>query len=136
AVAAKDGITAVKIKSDRMLLAYGFLRKIFEVFERHSVSIDMITTSEVAVSLTIDEEGDISELLEELGMYGTVDIDRNQTIVCVVGHLLQEEPGHAARIFDALKTIPLRMISYGGSKNNVSILIDSSHKVDALRALN
>lgn len=136
AVAAKDGITAIKIKSDRMLLAYGFLRKVFEVFERHRVSIDMITTSEVAVSLTIDETGDIRALIEELRLYGSVEVDTDQAIVCVVGHLLQEETGHAARIFDALRDIPLRMISYGGSKNNISILIDAKYKTDALRALN
>ncbi len=136
ALAAKDGITAIKIKSDRMLLAYGFLRQIFEVFERHKVSIDMITTSEVAVSLTIDDDRDISELIEELGLYGKVEVDLNQTIVCIVGHMLQAEPGHAARIFDSLKEIPLRMISYGGSKNNVSILIDTEHKVKAMKALN
>src|SRR5690606_12221687 len=136
AVAAKDGITAIKIKSDRMLLAYGFLRKVFEVFERHKVAIDMITTSEVAVSLTIDDDRDLTALVSELKMYGSVDVDPNQTIVCIVGHLLQEEPGHAARIFEALKAIPLRMIAYGGSKNNVSILIDSHLKSDALRALN
>ncbi len=136
AVAAKDGITAVKIKSDRMLMAYGFLRRIFEVFERHSISIDMITTSEVAVSLTIDHEGDISSLVEDLRAYGTVEVDRDQCIVCVVGHLLQEEPGEAARIFNSMKDIPLRMISYGGSKNNVSILIDKAYKSAALKALN
>lgn len=136
AVAAKDGITAIKIKSDRMLMAYGFLRRVFEVFERHSISIDMITTSEVAVSLTIDHEGDISSLIEDLRGYGTVEVDKNQCIVCVVGHLLQEKPGEAARIFEALKTISLRMISYGGSKNNVSILIDQAQKVAALKALN
>ena len=132
AVAAKDGIKAIKIKSDRMLLAFGFLRKIFEVFERHRIPIDMITTSEVAVSLTIDETGDISHLLDELRLYGTVEVDRDQTIICIVGHLLQEEPGHAARVFDALKDVPLRMISYGGSKNNISILVDSPMKHYAL----
>jgi aspartate kinase len=136
AVAAKDGITAIKIKSDRMLMAYGFLRKVFEVFERHSISIDMITTSEVAVSLTIDHVGDISSLVEDLRGYGTVEVDTDQCIVCVVGHLLQEKPGEAALIFDALRSISLRMISYGGSKNNVSILIDQSQKVEALKALN
>jgi aspartate kinase len=136
AVAAKDGITAVKIKSDRMLMAYGFLRRIFEVFERHSISIDMITTSEVAVSLTIDHEGDISSLVEDLRAYGTVEVDKDQCIVCIVGHLLQEEPGEAARIFNSMKDIPLRMISYGGSKNNVSILIDKAYKTPALKALN
>lgn len=135
-VAAKDGITAIKIKSDRMLLAYGFLRKIFEVFERHRIAIDMITTSEVAVSLTVDEQGDISSLIEELQEYGHVEVERDQTIVCIVGHLLQEEPGHASRIFNALQDVPLRMISYGGSKNNVSILVDSNQKAHALKALN
>jgi len=136
ALAAKDGITAIKIKSDRMLLAYGFLRQIFEVFERHKISIDMITTSEVAVSLTIDDDRDITELVEELGLYGKVEVDTKQTIVCIVGHMLQEESGHAAKIFNALKDITLRMISYGGSKNNVSILIDTEFKVQALKALN
>ncbi len=136
AVAAKDGITAIKIKSDRMLLAHGFLRKVFEVFERHKISIDMITTSEVAVSLTIDTTEDIAPLLEELRLYGKVEVDTVQTIVCVVGHLLQEEPGHAAKILGALKDVPIRMISYGGSKNNISILIDSHLKTAALRALN
>jgi len=105
ALAAKDGITAIKIKSDRMLLAYGFLRQIFEVFERHKISIDMITTSEVAVSLTIDDDRDITELVEELGLYGKVEVDTKQTIVCIVGHMLQEESGHAAKIFHALKDI-------------------------------
>lgn len=136
AVAAKDGITAIKIKSDRMLMAYGFLRKLFDVFERHRISIDMVTTSEVAVSLTIDHEGPIDTLLDELRGFGTVEVERNQTIVCIVGHLIQEEPGHAAHVFDALRGIPLRMISYGGSKNNVSLLIHTDHKEAALRALN
>ena len=136
AVAAKDDITAIKIKSDRMLLAHGFLRKVFEVFERHAVAIDMITTSEVAVSLTIDTKEDISNLLEELEIYGQVEVDTDQCIICVVGHFLQSEPGHAAKIMDSLKTIPLRMISYGGSKNNVSFLIQKEDKAEALLALN
>ncbi len=136
AVAAKDEITAIKIKSDRMLLAHGFLRKVFEVFERHAVAIDMITTSEVAVSLTIDTKEDISNLLEELEFYGQVEVDTDQCIICVVGHFLQSEPGHAAKIMDSLKTIPLRMISYGGSKNNVSFLIQKEDKAEALLALN
>lgn len=96
----------------------------------------MITTSEVAVSLTIDTTEDIAPLLEELRLYGKVEVDTVQTIVCVVGHLLQEEPGHAAKILGALKDVPIRMISYGGSKNNISILIDSHLKTTALRALN
>jgi aspartate kinase len=136
AVAAKDDITAIKIKSDRMLLAHGFLRKVFEVFERHALAIDMITTSEVAVSLTIDTKEDISNLLEELEIYGQVEVDNDQCIICVVGHFLQSEPGHAAKIMDSLKTIPLRMISYGGSKNNVSFLIQKEDKAEALLALN
>ncbi len=136
AVAAKDGITAIKIKSDRMFLAYGFLRKVFEVFERHRISIDMITTSEVAVSLTVDSEEDLEPLLEELRLYGMVEKEVDQCIVCIVGHMIQEEPGPAARIFESLRNVPLRMISYGGSKNNVSLLIDKQYKVEALKALN
>jgi len=136
AVAAKDGITAIIIRSDRMLMAYGFLRRVFEVFERHRISIDMITTSEVAVSLTIDHVGELDHLLEELRQFGAVEVEREQCIVCIVGHLIQEEQGHAALIFDSLREIPLRMISYGGSKNNVSILINQQHKQEALSALN
>lgn len=136
AVAAKDGITAIKIKSDRMLLAYGFLRKVFEVFERHRIAIDMITTSEVAVSLTVDHEGDLQPLLDDLKQYAQVAIDTDQCIISVVGHLIQEEPGHAAAILNALKDVPLRMISYGGSKNNISFLVSAEHKVQALKALN
>lgn len=136
AVAAKDGITAIKIKSGRMLLAYGFLRKVFEVFERHRVPIDMITTSEVAVSLTIDSDQNISSLLEELKQFGHVETNKDQCIICIVGHLIQSEQGRAATIFETLKDIPLRMISYGGSMNNVSILIDQTYKSKALNALN
>ncbi|GAB4380449.1 MAG: aspartate kinase [Salibacteraceae bacterium] len=136
AVAAKEGITAIKIKSDRMLLAYGFLRRVFEVFERHRIAIDMITTSEVAISLTIDHQGDLTKLLDELRQFGQVEVDTDQCIVCIVGHLLQEEPGKAAVIFDALRDIPLRMISYGGSRNNVSLLINAKDKKPALEALN
>jgi aspartate kinase len=136
AVAAKEGITAVKVKSDRMFLAYGFLRRVFEVFERMRIPIDMITTSEVAVSLTIDHVGSTDQLVEELREFGSVELDHGQCIVCIVGNLIQEEPGHAVQIFDALRDIPLRMISYGGSKNNVSILINQKDKVEALKALN
>lgn len=136
AVAAKDGITAIKIKSDRMFLAYGFLRKVFEVFERHRISIDMITTSEVAVSLTVDCEVGLEPLMDELKLYGSVEKDDGQCIICIVGHLIQEEPGPAALIFESLKAVPLRMISYGGSKNNVSLLIDMKYKKEALIALN
>jgi len=119
-----------------MLMAYGFLRKVFEVFERHKVSIDMITTSEVAVSLTIDSHENLDPLVKELRAFGVVEVETNQCIVCIVGHLIQEEPGHAALIFNCLASIPLRMISYGGSKNNVSLLIHENDKESALRALN
>jgi aspartate kinase len=135
AIAAKEGITAIKIKSGRMLNAYGFLRSVFEVFERYKTPIDMITTSEVAVSLTIDDATRLEEIIEELKKYAAVEVDRNQAIVCVVGDFLGEHKGYAQHIFAALKEIPIRMISYGGSKNNVSILIDENDKNKALIAL-
>jgi aspartate kinase len=135
AVAAKDGITAIKIKSSRMLLAYGFLRKIFEVFEKYRTSIDMITTSEVAVSVTIDDISNLAEIIKELNNLGTVEVDYNQTIVCVVGDFGAEKHGFAARVFEALKHIPIRMISYGGSQFNISMLVHDGDKVEALRSL-
>lgn len=134
-IAAKDGIIALKIQSSRMLLAYGFLRKVFEVFERYKTPIDMITTSEVAVSLTIDDAARLPEILAELEEYGTVEVDRDQTIICIVGDFLAAKSGYAAKVFDALQEIPIRMISYGGSSNNISILTDSSLKAQALNAL-
>lgn len=136
AVAAKDGITAIKIRSGRMLMAYGFLRMIFEVFERYKTPIDMITTSEVAVSVTIDDETYIQDILSDLSNYGTVEVDQGQTIICIVGNFLQDKTGYAAQIFEALHTIPIRMISYGGSRHNVSVLVDNKYKADALKALN
>ncbi|TGE14068.1 aspartate kinase [Hymenobacter elongatus] len=136
AVAAKDGLVAIKIKSSRMLLAHGFLRSVFEVFERYRTPIDMITTSEVAVSLTIDDATHLAEILEDLRGFGAVEVDQDQTIVCLVGNLIQENNGSARLVFNALKDIPLRMISYGGSPNNISLLIHSSYKVRALQALN
>ncbi len=136
AVAAKDGITAIKIRSGRMLLAYGFLRTVFEVFERYKTSIDLITTSEVAISVTIDDDKFLPEILAELKKYGTVEVDKNQSIVCVVGDFIAEYKGLAASIFSALETISIRMISYGGSKNNISILIGAEDKVKALQLLN
>jgi aspartate kinase len=135
AIAAKDSITAIKIRSGRMLNAYGFLRSIFEVFERYKTSIDMITTSEVAVSLTIDDASRLSEIQEELTKFGSVEIDSNQTIICIVGDFLSENKGYAQQIFGALKDIPIRMISYGGSSNNVTVLIKENHKKEALIAL-
>lgn len=136
AVAAKDNITAITIKSARMLLAYGFLRKVFEIFERYKTPIDMITTSEVAVSLTIDQDKNIAEIKKELLEFCSVKVEREQTIVCVVGSFGPDKHGYAVKIFNALEEIPVRMISYGGSENNVSVLIDSKYKKDALTALN
>ncbi len=136
AVAAKDGITAIKIKSGRMLLAYGFLSTVFEIFERNKTSIDMITTSEVAVSLTIDNTKNLEKILEELKEFGTVDVDENQTIICIVGDFEADKQGYAVKVFDSLKNIPIRMISYGGSENNISVLVNSEFKNQALVALN
>lgn len=136
AVAAKDGITAIKIKSARMLLAYGFLRSVFEIFERYKTPIDMITTSEVAVSLTIDNVKNLDAIVKELREFCTVDVDTDLSIVCVVGSFTAQKQGYAVRIFDALKNVPIRMISYGGSENNVSVLIDTKLKKEALVALN
>ena len=135
AVAAKDGITAIKIKSGRMLLTYGFLRKVFEIFESYKTPIDMITTSEVGVSVTIDNDRHLEEIIDDLKKYGTVEVDRDQVIVCVVGDLVACNKGYANKIFEALKEIPIRMISYGGSNFNVSLLVSAKDKVDALRAL-
>ncbi|WP_339811458.1 aspartate kinase [uncultured Imperialibacter sp.] len=136
AIAVKDGITAIKIKSTRMILAYGFLRKIFEVFEKYQTSIDMITTSEVAVSLTIDEPTYLNEIIEELKPYGTIEVDKNQSIVCIVGDFVADKKGVGKDIFASLEDIPVRMISYGGSKNNISLLIDTIYKTEALKVLN
>ena len=135
AVAAKDGITAIKIKSGRMLLAYGFLRKVFEIFESYKTPIDMITTSEVGVSVTIDNDRHLEDIIDDLKKYGTVEVDRDQVIVCVVGDLVACNKGYANKIFEALKEIPIRMISYGGSNYNVSLLVSAKDKVEALRAL-
>ena len=134
-IAAKDGITAIKIQSSRMLLAYGFLRRVFEIFERYKTPIDMITTSEVAVSLTIDFTDNLDKIVEELHAFGSVEIDKNQSIVCVVGDFGAETHGYASRVLDALKHIPIRMISYGGSNYNISVLINTPDKTEALRSL-
>ena len=136
AVAAKDGITAIKIKSARMLLAYGFLRSVFEVFERYRTPIDMITTSEVAVSLTIDDSTHLSEIVKELEAFGTVEVDKDQTIICLVGDMISEEGEMAMKLFTALKEVPLRMISYGGSRHNISVLTNAENKVKALQKIN
>ncbi len=136
AVAAKDGIIAINIKSARMLLAHGFLRAVFEIFERYKTSIDMITTSEVAVSLTIDNSKNLKEILKDLKEIAQVEIDEDQTIICIVGQLPKEQPGYANKVLEALKDIPLRMVSYGGSSNNISVLVNGDQKKAALQALN
>jgi aspartate kinase len=135
AIAAKDGITAIKIHSSRMLLAYGFLRKVFEVFERYKTPIDMITTSEVAVSLTVDYTENLDKIVAELDDFGTVEIDKDQSIICVVGDFRAETHGYAAKVLDSIKHIPVRMISYGGSEYNISLLVSSAEKVEVLRSL-
>ncbi len=134
-IAAKDGITAIKIHSSRMLLAYGFLRRVFEIFERYKTPIDMITTSEVAVSLTVDFTDNLDKIVEELHAFGSVELDKDQSIVCVVGDFGPEKHGFASRVLDSLKHIPIRMISYGGSNYNISLLINTQDKTEALRSL-
>ncbi|WP_410221542.1 aspartate kinase [Pedobacter sp.] len=134
-IAAKDGIIAIKIHSSRMLLAYGFLRKVFEIFERYKTPIDMITTSEVAVSLTIDVTDHLDEITNELKAFGSVEIDKDLTIVCVVGDFGAETHGYAAKVLDSIKHIPVRMISYGGSNYNISLLVRTEDKVEVLRSL-
>jgi len=135
AVAAKDGITAIKIKSGRMLLAYGFLRKVFEIFESHQTPIDMVTTSEVGVSVTIDNTKNLDEIVDQLKKLGTVSVDRDQVIICVVGDLQPENVGFQAQAVNAMRNIPIRMISFGGSNYNVSFLIRAEDKKAALQAL-
>jgi aspartate kinase len=135
AVAAKDGITAIKIRSYRMLMAYGFLKNIFEIFEFFKTPIDMISTSEVAVSLSIDNTGNLEDIVRELKEYGEVEVDRDQSIICIVGDIIAEERGFAAKVFTALEGIPIRMISYGGSRYNISVLVPTSQKQKTLQAL-
>lgn len=136
AIAAKDGITAIRIKSGRMLMAYGFLKKTFEVFEKYKTSIDTVTTSEVAVSLTIDDPTHLEEIVEELKVMATVEVDKALSIICIVGDFLADEPGHLGKISSALSEVPIRMVSYGGSPNNVSLLVKTEDKRNALIALN
>src|SRR4051812_12868241 len=136
AVAAKDGIIAIKIKSSRMLLAYGFLRKIFEVFEKYRTSIDMITTSEVAVSVTIDTDTNLDSIVKELEPFGSVEIDKDQTIVSIVGNEIAQTPDVLKKVFNAISPVPVRMVSYGGSRHNISLLIPTSYKKETLQLLN
>ncbi|MBP3714253.1 MAG: aspartate kinase [Phocaeicola sp.] len=135
AVAAKDHITAIKIKSSRMLLAHGFLRKVFEIFESYQTSIDMICTSEVGVSVTIDNTVHLNEIVDDLKKYGTVTVDPNMCIICVVGDLEWTNLGFEANALDAMKDIPVRMISFGGSNYNISFLVKEEDKQRALQSL-
>ncbi|MDO6429222.1 aspartate kinase [Flavitalea sp. BT771] len=136
AIAAKDGIIAINIRSSRMLLAYGFLRKIFEVFEKYRTPIDMITTSEVAVSVTIDTAADLKAIVKELEPFGNVEVEDNHSIVSIVGNEIALTQDVLAKLFEALIPVPVRMVSYGGSRHNVSLLIPSSHKTQTLQLLN
>lgn len=136
AVAAKDNITALQIKSYRMLLAYGFLRAIFEIFERYKTPIDMITTSEVALSVTIDDTTHLEEIVNELRPIANVEIFPKQTIICIAGYLPKNKPGYLFKVTDALKDIPISMISYGGSDYNISVLIQDKYKKQAMEQLN
>jgi aspartate kinase len=136
AVAAKDGITAIKIKSSRMLLAYGFLRKVFEVFEKYRTSIDMITTSEVAISLTIDNDTQLIEIIKELEPFGTIELDKDQAIISIVGNEIGKTEHILQKLFESIADIPVRMVSYGGSPHNVSLLVPASYKTQTLQVLN
>ena len=135
AIAAKDGITAIRIKSLRMLMAHGFLKKVFDVFDEFKTPVDLITTSEVAVTLTIDNTQNLESILKALKAFSSVEVVPNQTIICVVGDFVAEKPGAAYRVLSALREIPIGQISYGGSSHNITLLIDSDNKVTALQAL-
>jgi aspartate kinase len=136
AVAAKDGIIAVKIKSSRMLLAYGFLRKIFEVFEKYKTPIDMITTSEVAVSVTIDNEEHLTEIINELSNFGSIEVEKEQTIVSIVGNEIAKTDSILKNLFVAINEVPVTMVSYGGSPHNISLLLPSAYKTKTLQLVN
>lgn len=135
AVAAKDGIVSIQIQSSRMLLAHGFLRKVFEIFETYKTSIDMVCTSEVGVSVTIDNTAHLADILDELKKYGIVTVDKDMVIICVVGDLASENVGFETLTCQAMNEIPVRMISYGGSNHNISFLVKAEDKKRALQAL-
>ena len=135
AISAKDGITAIKIKSNRMLMAHGFLRKIFDVFDKHRTAIDMITTSEIAISLTIDDTRNLAYILEDLENFGEISVDENHSIICIVGEAVIDDR-NTYRLFEILNNIPVRMISYGGSSHNISLLVDTRNKIEVLQRLN
>lgn len=136
AVAAKDDIIAVKIKSTRMLLAYGFLRKIFEVFEKYKTPIDMITTSEVAVSVTIDSDVHLEEIIAEINNIASVEIERGQTIVSIVGNEIAQTESVLKKLFNAIDEVPVTMVSYGGSAHNITLLVPSAYKTKTLQLIN
>lgn len=136
AVAAKDGITAIKIKSSRMLLAHGFLLKIFQIFDQYKTAIDLVTTSEIAVSLTIDDTTYLPQILKELKELGAVEVDTDQTIICLVGNYILENTDVIKNLFHSLEELPVRMISMGGSKNNISVLVNKENKLKALQCIN
>ena len=134
AIAAKDNITAIKIKSGRMLLAHGFLKKVFEIFETYETSIDMITTSEIAISLTIDDDSNLDKIIPELEKFAIIEVDTNQSIICLVGHSVVNHQD-TFKLFQILQDVKIRMISYGGSNNNISLLIPTEEKVSTLQKL-
>lgn len=134
AIAAKDSITAIKIKSGRMLNAHGFLKKVFEIFEVYETPIDMITTSEVAISLTIDDDSRLEQIIKELEKFAIIEVDNNQSIVCLVGHSVVHHPD-TFKLFQVLQDVKIRMISYGGSNNNISLLVPTNQKVATLKKL-
>lgn len=136
AVAAKDNITVIRITSARMLMAYGFLRRVFEIFEKWRTPIDMITTSEVAVSLTIDSTSHLDELLHDLSEFGHIEVEQNNSILCVVGKFDYAQAGLTAQIFKSLSNVPIKMISYGASHRSIAMLIDTENKRRALQSLN
>ncbi|WP_109299073.1 aspartate kinase [Aquimarina sp. AU474] len=135
AISAKDGITAIKIKSNRMLMAHGYLRRIFEVFDNYHTSIDMITTSEIAISLTIDNVSNLDKIIKEIETYAEVTVEQNHSIICIVGESVINDK-NSYKLFEILNYIPVRMVSYGGSNNNISILVDTKDKIPTLRFLN
>lgn len=137
AIAAKDGITAIYIHSTRMLNAYGFMRKVFEVFENFKTPVDMITTSEVSIAVTIDNAENLDKITEVLGQFAELEEhDRNQSIICIVGNFMADKAGIALKVMTAMRDIPIRMIAYGASEHNISLLVDTKHKNEALNALN
>jgi aspartate kinase len=137
AIAAKDSITAIYIHSTRMLNAYGFMRKVFEVFENFKTPVDMITTSEVSIAVTIDNAENLDKITAVLGQFAELEEhDRNQSIICIVGNFMADKAGIALKVMNAMRDIPIRMIAYGASEHNISLLVDTKHKNEALNALN